>query len=62
MYSLEETIRIIDNTKEERRKYHQEGSGERNLTLTEEQIKALKEGKALAFSDGEYTWVVQYKV
>ena len=55
-----EDIKIIDNTKEARENYgHLHGST--ILELTQEQLDAIKDGKCLAWNDGEYSKFIVLK-
>ena len=50
--------RIIENTEEEKQEYcrHTYGGGE--IVLSQEELKALSEGKCLAIDDDEYATFV----
>lgn len=48
-------MEIIENTKEEKFLFSKRGWGHEDLTISEDELKALLEGKTLAFDDGEYT-------
>jgi hypothetical protein len=49
---------IIEGTEESIDSFHERGWGAGNYRITEDDIKALREGKALAIDDGEYTHVI----
>ena len=50
----------LDNTEEARREFGY-GYGSDHTIITEDDIKALRDGKILAFSDGEYSHFIVYK-
>lgn len=52
--TLVEGIKIIDPTQEAREEYGYNQGG-RIAKLSEEQVKALLQGKSIAFTDGEYS-------
>lgn len=53
-------VEIIENTKKSQDEYgHSYGSS--TVVLTDEQMKALKNGKQLAFNDGEYSTFLTMK-
>ena len=54
---------IIDNTVEERQKVENKyvNYGIRDVKLSEDEIKALQEGKCIAFSDDEYLHFLSLK-
>lgn len=53
-------VEIIENTKKSQDEYgHRYGSS--TVVLTDEQMKALKNGKQLAFDDGEYSTFLTMK-
>ena len=53
-------IKILKNEIDEKR-FINKGWGNNERVLTDEHIKALKEGKKIGFYDGEYTTIVSYK-
>jgi hypothetical protein len=50
-------VEILENTREVKDKFHRMGWGGDENELTLEHIEALKNGKALALNDGEYTHI-----
>ena len=52
---MNDEIKIIENTEEARHKYAKLGWGHGQVTLNSNHLKALIDGKAVAYFDGEYT-------
>lgn len=53
-----ENIEILNNTKQEERKFAKRGWGHLNYRITKEQLQEVIKGKAIAIDDGEYThWI-----
>lgn len=50
---------VILKNEEEIKKFHEQGFRSRVSIITEEDIKALQEGKCLGFFDGEYTSIIK---
>lgn len=55
-------VEIIENTRESIDAFHERGWGQADYYITDEQIAALKEGKAIAIDDGEYTHVITLEI
>ena len=51
-------VEVIEATEESISAFHDRGWGAGDYKLTEDDIKALHDGKALAIDDGEYTHVI----
>jgi|GEM_PF-5260749 len=52
---MDDEIKIIENTEEAQHKYAKLGWGHGQVTLDRKHLKALMDGKAVAYFDGEYT-------
>lgn len=58
---MKNSFDIMKDTKENIQKYENTGWGQEVLTITDKEIKALKEGKILGHHDGENTHIIRYK-
>lgn len=58
---MKDDFEIMEDTKENIQNYENTGWGQEVLTITDKEIKALKEGKIIAHHDGEYTHIIRYK-
>jgi hypothetical protein len=50
-------LKILNNDEKEINEFHSQGWAASDCIITKEQLKALQEGKAIGFFDGEYTTV-----
>lgn len=58
---MKNDFEIMENTKGNIQSYENTGWGQEELTITDKEIEALKNGKILGHHDGEYTHIIRYK-
>ena len=54
-------FQIMEDTLDNILKYETEGWGQEEITITDKEIEALKQGKIIGHNDGEYTHIIRYK-
>lgn len=60
-FNFENDFQIMEDTIENLYNYANTGWGQEELTITDREIRALKEGKIIGNHDGEYTHIIRYK-